>query len=362
METDLRAALAAGATLPAHWYADGAIQRLEGERIFARSWQYAGRAELVASPGDFFTCLAGQIPLVVVRDLEGELRAFVNVCRHRGHLIAEGEGNRKALQCPYHAWTYDLDGTLRRAPRSEREPGFDSGLYSMLPVAVGEWGPLVFVNPDPGAPPLGEALGPLPGHVEASGLDLDRLRFRVRSEWEIECDWKVAVENYLECYHCAVAHPGFSRVIDVGPDEYELRSEGLVSSQFGVVKEGAQGNGAGYLAEGESMQPQYHLLWPNCTLNIDPGPGNMSVDVTRPAGPGRCAGSTEYFFYEEVSDETAAEMMAFANQVGAEDAALVASVQRGLASGMIPHGRLLTSSEHLIQHFQRLVHDALGGD
>jgi hypothetical protein len=88
----------------------------------------------------------------------------------------------------------------------------------------------------------------------------------------------------------------------------------------------------------------------------------MSVDVTRPAGPGRCAGSTEYFFYEEVSDETAAEMMAFAGQVGAEDAALVASVQRGLASGMVPHGRLLTSSEHLIQHFQRLVHDALGGD
>jgi hypothetical protein len=101
------------------------------------------------------------------------------------------------------------------------------------------------------------------------------------------------------------------------------------------------------------------MLFPNFTLNIDPGPGNMSVDVTRPAGPGRCAGSTEYFFYEEVSDETAVEMMAFANQVGAEDASLVASVQLGLSSGMIPHGRLLPSSEHLIQHFQRLVHEAL---
>jgi phenylpropionate dioxygenase-like ring-hydroxylating dioxygenase large terminal subunit len=358
METDLGAALAAGATLPAGWYADPAIQRLEGERIFARSWQYAGRADRLAKPGDFFTCFAGQIPIVVVRDGEGILRGFVNVCRHRGHLIAEGDGNRRALQCPYHAWTYDLDGTLRKAPRSEREPDFDKEGFSMLPVATEAWGPLVFVNPDPDAGPLADALGPLPGHVAASGIDLDRLRFRVRNDWEIECDWKVAIENYLECYHCAVAHPGFSRVIDVGADEYELRSEGLVSSQFGTVRDSANGKVA-YLADGDVKQAQYHMLWPNCTLNIDPGPGNMSVDVTRPAGPGRCAGSTEYFFYEEVSDETAEEMMEFANQVGREDASLVASVQLGLSSGMIPHGRLLPSSEHLIQHFQWLVHEAL---
>jgi phenylpropionate dioxygenase-like ring-hydroxylating dioxygenase large terminal subunit len=358
METDLGAALAAGATLPADWYADPAIQRLEGERIFARTWQYAGRADRVVKPGDFFTCFAGQIPIVVVRDTEGVLRGFVNVCRHRGHLIASGDGNRKALQCPYHAWTYDLDGTLRKAPRSEREPDFDNEGFSMLPVATEGWGPLVFVNPDSEAGPLADALGPLPGHVAASGLDVDHLRFRVRNDWEIECDWKVAIENYLECYHCALAHPGFAKVIDVAPDEYELRSEGLVSSQFGVVKDSAKGNGKAYLSEA-GMQPQYHTLFPNFTLNIDPGPGNMSVDVTRPAGPGRCAGSTEYFFYEEVSDETAAEMMEFANQVGSEDASLVASVQVGLSSGMIPHGRLLTSSEHLIQHFQRLVHEAL---
>jgi phenylpropionate dioxygenase-like ring-hydroxylating dioxygenase large terminal subunit len=362
MGTDLGAALAAGATLPADWYADPAIQRLEGERIFARTWQYAGRADRVASPGDFFTCFAGQIPIVVVRDTEGVLRGFVNVCRHRGHLIASGDGNRKSLQCPYHAWTYDLDGTLRKAPRSEREPDFDMEGFSMLPVATEAWGPLVFVNPDAEAGPLADALGPLPGHVAASGLDLDRLRFRVRNDWEIECDWKIAIENYLECYHCAVAHPGFAKVIDVAPDEYLLRSEGLVSSQFGIVKE-SKGNGKpAYLDGDEVMQPQYHTLFPNFTLNIDPGPGNMSVDVTRPAGPGRCAGSTEYFFYEEVSDEAAAEMMAFANQVGAEDASLVASVQQGLSSGMIPHGRLLPSSEHLIQHFQKHVHDALSGD
>jgi phenylpropionate dioxygenase-like ring-hydroxylating dioxygenase large terminal subunit len=357
MQTDLGAALAGGATLPAGWYADPAILRLEQERIFARSWQYAGRAELVAQPGDYFACLAGHVPVVVVRDRDGELAAFVNVCRHRGHLVAEGAGNRKSLQCPYHAWTYDLDGSLRTAPRSEREPGFDKGSFSLLPAAVDTWGPLVFVNPDAEAGPLADALGPLPGLVAESGLDLDRLRFRERTEWEIASNWKVAIENYLECYHCPVAHPGFSQVIDVDPDAYELRSEGLVSSQFGSVRASAARNGGA----GEIARAQYHLLWPNFTLNIDPGPGNMGVDVTRPAGPERSVGMTDWFYYEDVPDETVREMMEFATQVGREDAALVESVQRGLSSGMIPHGRLLTSSEHLIQHFQRLVHEALTG-
>ncbi len=116
----LREALDAGATLPADWYSDPAVLRLEEERIFGRTWQYAGRADLVAEPGSYLTSFAGRIPVVVVRDRDETLRGFVNVCRHRGHIVAEGAGRRNALQCPYHAWTYDLDGTLRAAPRSER--------------------------------------------------------------------------------------------------------------------------------------------------------------------------------------------------------------------------------------------------
>ena len=350
----LREALEGGATLPADWYVDPGVLRLEQERIFTRSWQYAGRADQVSSPGDFFTCFAGHVPVVVVRDRSAELRAFVNVCRHRGHLVADGAGNRKSLQCPYHAWTYDLDGTLRQAPRSEREPGFETEAFSLLPASVETWGPLVFVNPDPEARPLAEALGPLPGLVAESGLDLERLRFRERTEWEIAANWKIAIENYLECYHCPVAHPGFSKAIDVDPDAYELRSDGLVSSQFGTPREPVGPNGT-------IAQAQYHLLWPNFTLNIDPGPGNLGVDVTRPAGPERSAGFTDWFYYEDVSEETVQQMMEFAQQVGREDASLVESVQRGLGSGMVPHGRLLTSSEHLIQHFQHLVHEALTG-
>jgi phenylpropionate dioxygenase-like ring-hydroxylating dioxygenase large terminal subunit len=358
----LREALARGATLPADWYADPAIERLEREAIFARSWQYAGRADLVAEPGTYLTCFAGHVPVVVVRDDQGELRAFVNVCRHRGHLVAEGAGRRRSLQCPYHAWTYGLDGCLRKAPRSEREPGFDPDAFSLLSVAVDAWGAFVFVNPDAEAGPLDEALGNLPGLVAETGLDVERLRFRRRVDWEIASNWKIAIENYLECYHCPVAHPGFSKAIDVDPDAYLLRVDGLVSSQFGTPKEAVVRDGAASAAaDGKLRQAQYHLLWPCTTFNIDPGPGNMSVDVTRPAGTERCTGTTEYFFYEEVSEEAVEQMIAFASQVASEDTALVESVQRGLGSGMVPRGRLLTSSEHLIQHFQGLVYDALTG-
>jgi phenylpropionate dioxygenase-like ring-hydroxylating dioxygenase large terminal subunit len=358
---ELRDALAGGATLPASWYSDAAVLRREQDAIFRRTWQYAGRLDQVAEPGDWFTTFTGTIPVVVTRDQSGSLNAFVNVCRHRGHIVATGAGHRESLQCPYHAWTYGLDGVLRKAPRSEREPDFDAEAFSLLPVQIESWGPLIFVNPDRDAPALVDALGALPGHVEASGLDLERVRFRERREWEISADWKVAVENYLECYHCPVAHPGFSKVIDVDPDAYLLSCEGLVSSQFGTPRDRAlTGDGASpYDARGEIAQAQYHLLWPNTTINVEAGPGNISVDATRPNGPGRSVGATDYFFYEEVSDETAEAMMAFANQVGIEDAGLVESVQRGLDTGMVPQGRLLLSSEHLIQRFQRLVFEAL---
>ncbi len=358
---ELRAALDAGATLPADWYSDPAIERLEREAIFARTWQYVGRVDQLAEQGRYFSSFAGHVPVVVVRNRAGGLNAFVNVCRHRGHLVVSGAGRRESFQCPYHAWTYDLDGSLRRAPRSEREPGFEPDGYSLLPVSVDTWGPLVFVNPDANAGPLEDVLGDLPALVASSGLELARVRFRERVTWTIEANWKIAIENYLECYHCPTAHPGFAKVLDVSADGYQLRSAGLVSSQFTSPRPAALAgeSNAPYDPRGTVAQAQYHLLWPNTTVNVEAGPPNLSVDITRPEGPTRSVGVTDYFFADDVADETAREMMAFATQVGAEDTTLVESVQRGLASGAVPHGRLLLSSEHLIQHFQRLVLDAL---
>ena len=234
----LREQLERGLTLPASWYSDPEVLRLEQERIFGRAWQYAGSLSQLAEPGSYFTCRAGATPVVVVRTRDGDLRGLVNVCRHRGHEVAEGCGRRETLQCPYHAWTYDLDGSLRAAPRSDREPGFDRADWSLRPVLVDTWGPLVFVNPDLGAAPLAETLGELPQEMADRGLDPAGLEYHGRSrDWVIEANWKLVVENFLECYHCPVAHKSFSKLIDVDPDSYRLTTGRWTSSQYGPVTE-----------------------------------------------------------------------------------------------------------------------------
>ncbi len=354
-------ALEDGWTLPASWYSNEQVFMLERDRIFASAWHYAGPLEWVADRGCFFAAQVGHVPVAVVRGADGTLRGFVNVCRHRGHLVLSGEGCRETLQCPYHAWTYDLDGTLRKAPRSEREPGFDPAGFSLLPVSVGTWGPFVFVNPDPDAPPLEEVLGELPAIVSESGLDVGTLRFHSHHEWPVGSNWKIAMENFLECYHCPTAHPGFSKVIDVSPDTYQLQVHPTFSSQIGPVRASAlAGNGkAAYTPRGEVGHSQYHFLFPATTVNIAPGIANVSLERWLPDGPKRTVEVTDYYFGPDASTAEIDELMAWDNQVGEEDVSLVESVQRGLDSGAVPQGRLMVESEQLIADFQRRVRDAL---
>jgi phenylpropionate dioxygenase-like ring-hydroxylating dioxygenase large terminal subunit len=356
--------LAEGWTLPASWYADPDVLRLERERIFTRSWQYVGHVDLVPSPGSFVASQVGHVPVVIVREDEETIRGFVNVCRHRGHIVAEGSGCRTTLQCPYHAWTYGLDGSLRRAPRSEREPGFDKDAFALLPISVDTWGPFLFANPDPDAAPLAETVDGIPELVGASGVDLSSLRLRERVEWEMPANWKNAIENYLECYHCPTAHPGLSKIVDVDADAYRLVERELSSSQFGSIRPSVYAEGAdvAYVPRGEVEGAQYHFIWPNTTVNIEAGRTNLSMDVTLPSATGRTKGWTDYYYGVDVTDDEASEMLAFASQVAAEDQSLVESVQQGLESGMVPQGRLLLSSEKLLAHFHRLVEAALVTD
>ena len=148
------------------------------------------------------------------------------MCRHRGSIVCEGSGTRATLQCPYHAWTYGLDGRLVAAPRFLNEGLTESDDLGLIPLQLDTWGPLVFVNPDTDAEPLSDFLGDLPERVAHAGIDLDSLRFLQRVESELACNWKVSAENFLECYHCPVAHPGFSAVMDVSPDSYLLETPG----------------------------------------------------------------------------------------------------------------------------------------
>jgi phenylpropionate dioxygenase-like ring-hydroxylating dioxygenase large terminal subunit len=350
------ATIADGRTLPFDWYSNPDVLRLERERIFRSAWQYAGRADQVAEPGSFFSCDAGGVPVVVVRDKDGSLRAFLNVCRHRGSLVCEGEGRRETLQCPYHAWTYGLDGSLRAAPRTQREPGFDKSQLGLMPVQVDVWGPFVFVNPDTDAPPLAEHLGELPELLAAAGLDLGSLRFLQRSTSEYEANWKVCCENFLECYHCQIAHPAFSKVVDVSVDAYVLEQSATFSTQYGPVREAWKGD---FDPRGPVERGQFHFLWPNITINVMPGHPNLSIGPVVPIAAERTGRFLDYFVGPDVDDAWIADMLEFDNQVGAEDTVLVERVQKGLRSGGLEHGRLLLESERLIAHFQSQLVDAL---
>ena len=344
-------------TLPWDWYTDPAVLRLEQERIFRRFWQYAGLVDEVAQPGSFAATRVGDVPVVLVRDEGGTLRAFLNVCRHRGSVVCEGSGLRKTLQCPYHAWTYALDGQLVNAPRLEREEALaDTGELGLVQLRLETWGPFAFVNPDPEAAPLSDFLGDIPERLAASGVDVDALRFLERAESECEANWKICAENYLECYHCPTAHPGFSAVVDVSPDGYLLDADGWRMSQVGPVRPEPRG---AYRPVGEVERGQFHFLFPNTVVNVMPGRPNVSIGPIVPVSPERTHRTLDYLVAEDADEAWVADMLAFDAQVGAEDLALVERVQAGVRSGLLESGRLLPASERLVAHFQELVLQAL---
>ena len=205
--------------------------------------------------------------------------------------------------------------------------------------------------------PLAETLGELPALVDASGVDLGSLRFLKRASGaEYDANWKVCSENFLECYHCQVAHPGFSKVVDVSVDAYVLEESGLFSTQYGPVREAWKGD---FDPRGPITRGQFHFLWPNVTLNMMPGQPNLSIGPIVPTGPETTARFLDYFVGPEVDHEWVEEMLEFDDQVGAEDRVLVERVQKGLRGGGVEHGRLMGDSERLIAHFQGLLLDAL---
>ena len=357
----VRAALEQGETLPATWYTDPAYFAREQARIFRRSWQYVGLTEQVARPGDFFTARAGDVPIIVARDKQGELRGHVNVCRHRGsQLVNVEQGNRATLQCGYHAWTYNLDGSLRAAPGMRDEPEFDTACYALVPVQVAAWGPFIFANPDRAAPPLADMLGELPAMVEATGLRLGAIHRKVRRTYDIAANWKVVLDNYLECYHCPLAHPGFSDLIDL--KSYSVAEYEYFSTQAGPPTKTAQQGKAGlYDISGEVKAGFYAFLWPNFTLNIYPGPGNVSLNLFLPVDTHRTLAIYEYCFAESVPEQEIEDFTRFIDQVQEEDVVLCESVQRGMRSGFFDRGRLMRS-ERALAHFQKLVHRFLADE
>ena len=340
------------------WYRDPRVLEAEERRLFRPSWQYVGPLESLLRPGDHVVGRISRVPVLVVRGGDGELRGFLNVCRHRGSLVAPADGSAPRLRCPYHAWTYNLDGTLRSAPQCGPEIAAEHPALGLVPVRVATFGPFVFASTSADGPPLDEVIGDLAEVIAGVGLDLGGLRRRQRFDYTLAANWKIHLENYLECYHCPVAHPGFSSVMEVGPGRYELTASPHRLSHRAPVRAGlTAGSVTAALAAGSVTAGSYHLLLPNVKININPGRQNLSIGPVYPDGADTTRGFLDYYFGADADEAWIEQMMTFDGQVGDEDATLVAAAQTGVAGSWIDRG-WISPQERLIAGFQRYVYAA----
>jgi phenylpropionate dioxygenase-like ring-hydroxylating dioxygenase large terminal subunit len=345
-------ALAANFTFPARWYSDPDIYALELEGIFSRSWQYAAPLCKLSQPGDHVVCQIGRVPILITRDRNGELHGFINVCRHRAFPVAVEDGNRSTLQCRYHAWTYDLDGSLRKAPRSEHEAEFDTSELCLLPVAVDTWNEFVFANPDPDAPPLSEAFGGFADLATERGLDYTGYRYYGRYTYEVPANWKVWVENGSECYHCPSIHTqSFSDAFVTKLNVYEYVNQDRFLGQFTRYNPRAK-QYRGMPPE-DQRQFRYVFLWPTTFLVQDDYVGFPGMII--PTGPESCRFISDMFVHPDAEEDLVAQWTEMWNRTLEEDTEAVGLQQPGLRSQMVPHGRLMPASESAISRFHRMV-------
>jgi choline monooxygenase len=333
-------------TLPASWYgADKTVWERERSAIFGREWLLIGRAAEVAEPGDYLTDTIAGWPVFVIRDREGELRGFHNVCRHRaGPILWDGNGHCDVLRCRYHGWIYDTQGALRRTPEFGDAADFDKQDYGLFPVQVGVWRGLVFVNLDGNARPLETEMAAM--SAETADYPIEDYRFHSRSEHEIACNWKTYVDNYAEGYHVKAMHPGLDREID--------------ANQYAVILKDRHALHRAPQRDGANYAGLWLWRWPNLALNIYPT--GMNIERMVPLGPHRTKLIYNFFFTDTspAAEPTIRAAIAAATQVTREDTQICQAVQRNLDAGLYDTGRLSPRHENGVWYFQNLVRQALG--
>ncbi len=334
-------------TLPAQCYADPAFHRFDQKAVFTRSWQLAGHIRELREPGDHVvTEIAGK-PVIAVRGHDGVLRGFFNVCKHRAGPLALANGNARQLQCRYHGWTYTLEGQLRAAHEMQEAKNFDISCIHLDPVRVGEWQSLVLVAVNEPAVQLEELMAGIKERI--APIELSRLRFHTQVSYDVACNWKVYVDNYLEGYHLPHVHPGLNKLLDYR--SYTTHTAEWYSWQHSPL-DGTRG-------PYQSGEAHYYFVFPNLMLNILPG--RLQVNTVLPVSQRQCRVLFDYY-YAEVESTAAHTMieqdLRFSDEVQKEDMDICARVQQGLESGAYTAGRLSPKREAGVHHFQELVRKA----
>ena len=334
---------------------------LDTANIIKRTWQWVCHVEKVANPGDYVTAeIAGQ-PLAIVRDKNGELRAFYNVCQHRAHHLLEGHGNAALIVCPYHAWSYKLDGRLHGAPHTQHLKEFRKEDICLNQVQVEEFCGFIFVNLDPNASSLLSQSGDLRSEILHWAPDVADLTFGHRLSYDIKSNWKNVVDNFLECYHCPVAHKDFCDLVDM--NTYKVTTHGIYSSH--MADAGNTPNSAYDVSDASVKTHAVWWLWPTTCLMRYPGRSSMIVLNIIPVGPDRTLETYDFYLETSTPNEMELDAIRYLDEtLQVEDIGLVESVQKGMSTPAFDQGRIVYDpngsgkTEHALHHFHGLVLDA----
>lgn len=349
-------------TPPASWYVDPDVFVLERRSVFGASWQFAGRADMVRGPGSYVAGRAGGEPFVIVRDKAGTLRAFYNVCRHHAAIVAQGAGTAEVLTCPYHGWSYHLNGQLCKAPRLGAIAGFERERFGLLPMHLAEWQGFLLVHVGEPERSPDEELAELGTRLAA--MDTGKLHFVATRSYDIECNWKVFVDNYLDGgYHVPHAHPELASQIDMSRYRTEVFGRYSIQSCPGKGDAASREIGGATLQGRIGGQALYAWIYPNFMINRY-GPA-MDTNLVVPLGPGRTRVVFDFYFEEPegaAMEAFVARSLESADQTQREDTGICESVQEGLGSRAYDRGRLAPAWEMGEKHFHGLLaHDLRRG-
>ncbi|MFI4888952.1 MAG: aromatic ring-hydroxylating dioxygenase subunit alpha [Steroidobacterales bacterium] len=361
----------AGYSLPAHYFYDQVVFEKEKANIFLKSWHLVAHANELRDSGAFVTFEIFDQSVLVIRGRDGELRAFHNVCQHRGNRLVQGRsGKAQLLTCAYHAWTYASDGSLKGAPHTERLSGFDKSKHGLKPVAVNVFAAFVYVNLDPMAQPIAALAPGAEAQIRRYIPDLDHLLPIEVSDVPVPANWKVIQENSIEGYHFEFSGPAHAQLVDlIDFAQYTLSPNGDWWTYIGPPKPGAT-HAYGLPLQGASWQTDSFFnfgLWPNTTLYVFPYADVVGTFIMIPTGPETSILRFGYYGAEgrEIPELTQACMRWMNEVLGPEDIRLNESTQKGLHSMGFERGRYLIGNdndcrgEHLVRHFHQLCYSAI---
>ena len=343
-------------TIPASWYTDARIFQLEQQSVFSRAWQVAARVDQLNQPGDYVTTEIGGEPIVIVRGSDNQIRGFFNVCSHHAAAVMiEAQGHANQMRCPYHGWTYSLEGDLKGTPDFNDVCGFDRADNGLQAIEIAAWEKWIFARTS-GEPLLNREVFESQLNEEIAGLNLAKLAWSERRRYVLNCNWKVFIDNYLDGgYHVPHLHKGLDSVLDYSHytiengERYCLQSSPMVSrdDEVGAVRSG--------------NRALYYWLYPNFMLNYYDGV--LDTNLVRPITIDRTEVIFDFYFADTsvAARERNRQSISIGERIQAEDVDICESVQRGLNSRAYQAGRLSVRREAGEHLFHKLLHADLKG-